>query len=255
MRVAITGKGGSGKTTIAVMLARFLADQGSEVTLIDADPDANAAMTLGLAPEAEPEPLSELKDLIQDRTGASGSGGEFFSLNPKVDDIPDRFSRAAHGVRLLRMGRLAQGGSGCFCPENAFLKNLLAYIFFREDRHVVLDMEAGVEHLGRGTAEGVDRMLAVVEPGRRSIQTAFTIRRYARDIGIQDVGAVINKYRSEEQLRAVEQQIDDMPVLGRFPFDEAVAAADLKGECPYRGTERQKRLLRELLDAAAGART
>jgi len=184
IKIAITGKGGAGKTTVAVMLARYLAEAGQKVIVLDADPDANTAMALGIAPEDCPEPVSDLKGLIAERTGARGGGGEFFTLNPRVDDIPERYAVDADGVKLLRMGRLAQGGGGCFCPENAFLKNLLAYLFFSDDQTVILDMEAGVEHLGRGTAQGVDRMLVVVEPGRRSIATARTIKQYAADIGL-----------------------------------------------------------------------
>ncbi|MFO8007868.1 MAG: AAA family ATPase [Candidatus Brocadiia bacterium] len=254
MKLAVTGKGGAGKTTVAVVVAKYLAEQGRSVVLIDADPDANAAMTLGLSDDQQPQPISELKELIAERTGATGAGGEIFSLNPRVDDIPDRYAVPVDGIRLLRMGRLAQGGSGCFCPENAFLKNLLAHLFFADDEDVILDMEAGVEHLGRGTAAGVERMVVVVEPGRRSIQTAFTIRRYAADIGIRDIAAVVNKYRSQEEIHAVQQQLGDLPVVGRLPYDQTIAAADLEGTCPYRGTEDQKRLARDLLEAvAAGA--
>ncbi|MHC5034586.1 MAG: ATP-binding protein [Planctomycetota bacterium] len=249
MKLAVTGKGGAGKTTVAVFVAKYLADEGHEVILIDADPDANTAMTLGLDPAAQPEPISELKDLIAERTGAKGSGGEFFSLNPRVDDVPERYSVAADGIKLLRMGRLAKGGAGCFCPENAFLKNLLAHLFFQEDAVVVLDMEAGVEHLGRGTAQGVDKMLVVVEPGQRSIQTAHTIRQYAADIGIEDIGIIVNKFRSDDELQAIERQLGGLTVVGRIPYNDAIAAADLAGRCPYLGTEAQKSAIGDLLEA------
>ncbi len=251
MKLAITGKGGAGKTTITVLLARYLADTGQKVIVLDADPDANTAMALGLAAEDCPDPVSDLKGLIAERTGTKGSGGDFFTLNPRVDDIPERYAVDAGGVKLLRMGRLAQGGGGCFCPENAFLKNLLAYLFFSDDQTVILDMEAGVEHLGRGTAQGVDRMLVVVEPGRRSIQTARIIRQYAADIGIKEVGVIINKYRSEEQLHSIEQELEGLPVVGRIPYDDYIAGADLQGVCPYRGTDDQKRLVGELLRGLA----
>lgn len=251
MKVAITGKGGAGKTTIAVLLARYLADEGAEVVLIDADPDANTAMTLGLCPAEAPEPISELKGLIAERTGASGTGGELYTLNPKVDDLPERYAVEVHGVRLLRMGRLGQGGGGCFCPENALLRNLLAYLVFDPDQHVILDMEAGVEHLGRGTARGIDQMLVVVEPGMRSIETARTIRRYAADIGVKDVGVVVNQYRSEDELKRIEQKLGELPVVGRLPYDQCIAAADLEGSCPYTGTAEQKRIIRDLLNGVA----
>ncbi|KPK57469.1 MAG: carbon monoxide dehydrogenase [Planctomycetes bacterium SM23_32] len=248
MKLAITGKGGAGKTTVAVFLAKYLAEQGQQVVLIDADPDANTALTLGLDPSEQPEPISELKDLIAERTGAKGTGGEFYTLNPRVDDIPDRYAVTTDGIRLLRMGRLTKGGGGCFCPENAFLKNLLAHLLFQEDQPVILDMEAGVEHLGRGTAQGVQKMLVVVEPGRRSVQTALTIRRYAADIGIHDIAVVVNKLRSKEELRAMEAQLEGLPVVAVFPFSEQIASADLEGVCPYTGSEEQKALVRELIE-------
>lgn len=253
MKLAVTGKGGAGKTTLAVLLAKYLAGEGHRVILVDADPDANTAMTLGLDPSRQPEPISELEELIAERTGARGSGGEFYSLTPRVDDIPGRYSVEVDGIRLLRMGRLAKGGAGCFCPENAFLKNLLAHLIFARDEVVILDMEPGVEHLGRGTAQGVDKMLVVVEPGRRSIQTAFAIRQYAADIGVHDMGVVVNKYRSDGELKAIEAQLEGLPVLGRFPFEDGIAEADLLGTCPYTGAEEQKRRVRELIAAIAAA--
>jgi CO dehydrogenase maturation factor len=254
MKLAITGKGGAGKTTVAVILAKRLAGSGRGVVVVDADPDANTALALGLPPERHPQALSELKDLIADRTGATGAGGEFFSLTPKVDDIPERYAVKVDGIRLLRMGRLAQGGAGCFCPENAFLKNLLAHLLFSGTEDVILDMEAGVEHLGRGTAQGVDRMLVVVEPGRRSIETARTIRHYAADIGVHDVMVVLNKYRSPEELSAIEDQLGDLPVAGCLPYQAEIASADLEGGCPYTGTEEQEAFADEVL-AAVGRRT
>ena len=245
MKIAITGKGGVGKTTLSACLSRYLAEQGQSVVVVDADPDADTAFALGL--ESAPEPLSALKELINERTGASGSGGEYFSLNPKVDDIPDRYSVEVNGVRLLRMGRLAQGGSGCFCPENAFLKNLLAHLFFSEDQYVVLDMEAGIEHLGRGTAQGVNAMLVAVEPGRMSMRTALQVKEYAADIGLDKVGVIANNYSSDEELEAIRREIGSLPLVGTFPHDEAIARADLEGRSPYTGSESQKEHLQEIV--------
>ena len=249
MKLAMTGKGGVGKTTLSVCLARYLAEQGEDVILLDADPDADTALTLGLDDESTPRPISEMKDLIAERTGAQGTGGEFFSLNPSVEDVPDRFSVAADGVRLLRMGRLAQGGSGCFCPENAFLKSLLSHLFFGQQQYVILDMEAGIEHLGRGTAQGVDAMIVVVQPGRTSVKTAFSIQRYASDIGLYNIGAIVNNYRSEEQFEEVASRLGSLPVLGGFPYDEHVWQSDLDGTCPYAGTDSQRKRIGGLLSA------
>lgn len=251
MKLAITGKGGVGKTTTAVFLAKYLAGKGDPVVLIDADPDANTAGTLGLPEERHPEPISELDDLIAERTGADRTGGAFFSLNPRVDDVPERYAVGVDGVKLLRMGRLARGGSGCFCPENAFLKNLLAHLLFGDDSTVILDMEAGLEHLGRATAQGVDIMIAVVEPSRPSIETAFAIRRYAADIGLTRIGVVINRCRSQQQQQTVAEALGDLPVFGSFPYDDAVARASLAGACPYIGSEDQERRVEHVLTAIA----
>jgi len=252
MKVAITGKGGSGKTTVAVFLARYLAESGRKVILLDADPDANAALALGLNGSVQITPVIELKELIEERTGATGGPGQMFSLTPKVDDIPERYAVDAGGVKLLRMGKLKKGGTGCFCPENAFARSLLAHLVFEKDDVLIVDMEAGIEHLGRGTAQGVDTMLVVVEPGKRSIQTAFLVHKFAKDIGVRNVAVVINKYRSEEELDRVEEQVAPIPVAGRIPYDEEIAASDLAGRCPYRNTEEHRRLAEEILSVLPG---
>ncbi len=247
MKVAITGKGGAGKTTVAVMLARYLAVEGNKVIVIDADPDGNTAMALGLDESVEVKPIIEMKELILERTGAAGSGGQFFSLNPKVDDIPEEYAVEVDGVHLLRMGRLKKGGAGCMCPENAFVKSLLSHLLIGRDDFVILDMEAGIEHLGRGTAQGVDMMLAVVDSGRRSIQTAFSVREFAADIGIGNVGVMINKYRNEKELEFIESQVSPLPVVGRIPYSDSIAASDLDGACPYRNTQEQRRWIEQAL--------
>jgi len=249
MKLAITGKGGVGKTTLAVLFGKYLADRGESIILIDADPDANAALRLGLEDGEQPQPISEMKELIAERTGARGTGGELFRLNPRVDDIPERFAVNVDGIRLLRMGRLTKGGSGCFCPENAFLKNLLAHLLFNDEETVILDMEAGIEHLGRATAGAVDVMLAVVEPGQLSIHTAFTVQKYAKDIGLSRIGVLINKYRSQRELDAITERLGALPVLGRFPYDEAIAGCDLAGTCPYTGSQTQRAAIGRALAA------
>ena len=179
MKLAITGKGGVGKTTLAALLAQVYADMGRQVLAVDADPSPCLAGALGFPEELREQlhPIAEMDELIEERTGAKpGTIGGFFTLNPRVDDIPERFSVTYRGVRLLEMGSVDIGGSGCICPESAMLKTLFTHLLFRKDDILILDMYAGVEHLGRATADFVDAMVVVVEPTRRSLGTAAQIQ-------------------------------------------------------------------------------
>ena len=232
MKLAITGKGGVGKTTLASLLARLYAAEGKAVLAIDANPDANLALALGLPPaEARRiSPIAEMKDLIEERTGASpGSEAPFFKLNPQVDDIPERFSAKIDGIRLLIMGTVKTGGSGCMCPESALLKNLISHLLLRESDVVIMDMDAGVEHLGRGTAQAVDALIIVVEPGRRSIQTAEAIRRLASDLGIKRSYVVGSKISSDADRRFITESLPDFEVLGFIGYSSKLREADLSG--------------------------
>ncbi len=232
MKLAITGKGGVGKTTLASLLARLYAAEGNTVLAIDANPDANLASALGLPQEQARRitPIAEMKDLIEERTGAKpGAQVPFFKLNPRVDDISDRFSASINGIRLLIMGTVKKGGGGCMCPESALLRNLLNHLLLRKSEVVIMDMDAGVEHLGRGTARAVDAFIIVVEPGRRSIQTAEAIRNLAQDLGIEKCYAVGSKTTSDADRRFI---IDNMPgfeVLGFINYSPMIIEADLKG--------------------------
>ena len=175
MKLAVSGKGGVGKTTFAALLIRTLSDQGKHVLAIDADPDANLAAALGIADADRIIPIAEMKELIFERTGAQpGTIGGFFKLNPKVDDLPDTLSAKLDNIKLMRLGGVKKGGGGCMCPESTLLKALVMHIVLARDEVVVMDMEAGIEHLGRATAQAVDKLIVVVEPGRRSIDTAAT---------------------------------------------------------------------------------
>jgi len=251
MKIAISGKGGVGKTTVAALLARSLADAGHPVIAVDADPDANLASALGLAPDRWPDPISEMRDLIAERTGSKGGYGAYFKINPDVRDLPERFSRAVHGVRLLTLGGVARGGSGCICPESALLKALVTYLLLRPDETVILDMEAGIEHLGRATAGAVQAMIVVVEPGRHSLQTARSIRRLAGDIGVARVGAVVNKVQPGFDLNRLADQLDGTPVLGVLSFDPDIAQADWEGTSPYKGRPPQSDEIAAILRALA----
>lgn len=233
MKIAISGKGGVGKTTLAAVLARVYARRGARVLAVDADPAASLAQALGVPPQeaAAIHPIAEMKDLIEERTGARPvTYGGLFSLNPEVDDLPDRFARSVDGVRLLVTGGLKDAAAGCYCPENELLKVLLLHIFTERDEVVVLDMEAGIEHLTRGTTSAVDAMLVVVEPGQRSLQVAATIERLARQLGIRHVFYVANKVVDGEQEALIRRLLGDKPLLGVIRASPAVAQADLLGQ-------------------------
>jgi CO dehydrogenase maturation factor len=236
MKIAITGKGGVGKTTLAALLGQVYADLGREVLAVDADPSPCLAGALGF-PQGLREklhPISEMDELIEERTGAKpGAVGGFFTLNPRVDDIPDRFSLVHRKVRLLEMGAVDIGGSGCICPESAMLKTLFTHLLFRKDDVLILDMYAGVEHLGRATVDFVDAMVVVVEPTRRSLGTAAQIKRLANDIGLKRLWLVGNKVRNDDEEAFLRAETPGLPVLGMLPADLAVQEADRLGVAVY----------------------
>jgi CO dehydrogenase maturation factor len=236
MKLAITGKGGVGKTTLTALLAQTYADMGRQVLAVDVDPSPCLAGALGFPPDlrAQLKPISEMDALIEERTGAKpGTVGGFFTLNPRVDDIPERFSVLYGGVRLLEMGSVDLGGSGCICPESAMLKTLFTHLLFRKDDMLLLDMYAGVEHLGRATVDFVDAMLVVVEPTRRSLGTAAQIKKLANDIGLMRLYLVGNKVRSHEEVEFIEAESPDLPLLGYLPADLRVQEADRFGVPVY----------------------
>lgn len=236
MKLAIAGKGGVGKTTLAALLAGVYAAEGKKVIAIDANPDANLAMALGI-PRQEAEglvPLAEMKDLVEERTGAKpGSSGGFFKLNPRVDDIPDRFSLARGNIKLLVMGTVREGGGGCLCPESALIKSLLAHLLVGRSEVLVMDMDAGVEHLGRGTAQFVDAFLVVVEPGQRSVGTAQAVKALAKELGIRHTFAVGSKTRGEADRQFIVSNLPGWEILGFMNFHPELAEADRLGQGVY----------------------
>ncbi len=254
VKIAITGKGGVGKTTLAGILARLYAAEGRPVLAVDADPDANLASSVGITPEeaAKALPLAEQSDLIEERTGARpGSSAKVFSINPKVDDIPDTYSVLHAGVRLLVVGKSREAGSGCFCPENVLLRRLISHLILRREDVVILDMEAGIEHLTRGTAGSVDAFIVVVEPGQRSIQTARQIERLASGLGVKQVFVVGNKVQRDGDREFIAARLEGMTVLGFMGYSGDTVQADLEGRSPFDASPRaveEARAIKDSLD-------
>ena len=227
MKLAIAGKGGVGKTTLVALLAREAATRGYRVLVVDADPDANLATTLGFPDPIAP--LSEERELIADRAGTGG----LVKLNPTVDDIPDRYAVERDGIRLLVLGGIRQGGGGCACPAFTLLKALLHHLLIQRSELVLADMEAGIEHLGRGAVEAVDALLVVVEADRRSLETAQRTLTLARQIGIEKILAVANKVRDDGERSEIERGLpDEVPIIGSIPYIEALRTAARRGPLP-----------------------
>ncbi len=223
MKVAITGKGGVGKSSLAALAARVIREAGDPVVVIDADPDMNMATLLGVPADQAITPIIALKELIAERTGTKvGEPAPFFTMNPRVDDIPEKYWIDRQGIKLLAMGTIQRGGGGCACPENAFLKSLLGHLMLARREWVILDMEAGIEHLGRGTALGVDTMVVVVEPSRTSLETAHRIRRLAEDLRIRRVQVVGNKVRNSAEEQFIRDNAGGLPVLGVIEASEDI---------------------------------
>ena len=241
MKIAITGKGGVGKTTIAALLSYIYSSEGKKVIAVDADPDANLASALGIPAEdiKNLRPIAELSDLIEERTGAKpGASGGIFKINPKVDDIPEGFGHKFDNTTLLIMGKSKSAGAGCYCPEHALLRRLLKHLIIDRDEIVIVDMEAGIEHLTRGTTDGMDAFIVVVEPGQRSIQTAVTVKGLAEGLGIKKVYVVGNKVRNEADEEFIKQNLGGTIYLGKMSFNESIMEADIKGLASYTSSQK-----------------
>jgi len=257
MKIAISGKGGVGKTMLASLLSRTFAEAGYSVLAIDADPNSNLAATLGFPHPEEITPISEMRALIEERTGVPpGKSGGFFKLNPKVDDLPEKYFREHNGVKLMVMGQIKRGGTGCYCSENALLQALITHLLLERDEVVILDMEAGVEHLGRATARAVDKLIIVVEPGRTSVETAYRINKLAGEIGLQNIAIVANKVRSQSDKKFLTSSLSGFEFLGFIPYDQAVVEADVNNR-PVLDASQQvinevKKIYNGLLPAMAG---
>lgn len=235
MKMSLTGKGGAGKTTLTALLALAYLTEGKKVLAVDADPDGNLGQALGVPGYENITPLIEMKDLIQERTGVrpqEGTGarpgevGSYFKLNPRVDDIPDRYAWQKDNLKFLVMGIIKKAGGGCACPENVFLKSLIDHLILERDEIVLMDMPAGLEHLGRATAQAVDMMLIVVEPGQKSIDSARRILNLAQGLGLKRLGLVANKLRGEEDKKFILEKFKSYDILGYIPFSLEILKAD-----------------------------
>jgi len=258
VKIAVTGKGGVGKTTLTALLARAFVDQGYRVLAIDADPSPCLGQALGFPPEAlaRLEPIARMEALIYERTGAQpGSIGGYFKLNPRVDDLPDQFSVEDRGVRLLELGAVEMGGAGCICPESAVLRSLVTHLLLRRDEVVLLDLYAGVEHLGRATADAVDAMLIVVEPTRSSLATAAQIKKLAEDLRLPRLFLVGSKVQSDDDRDFIAAGSPGLAVLGSLPADPAVREADRTSAAVYDVSRRLRSEAQALVQALMRVRT
>lgn len=228
MKIAISGKGGVGKTTVSALLAGAMALKGRGVIALDADPDANLASALGVDDGREITPLSEMRQMIAERTGSKNAYSGYFKLNPKVDDIPDKYAMRIGNIRLLVLGGVSKGGGGCICPATALLKALLVHLVLGGDDSIVMDMEAGIEHLGRATAGSMDAMILVVDEGRWSIQTARRTAKLAGDIGVKNLFAVVNRVTESTDVEGIARSLDGIPLIGRIPDDGQLAGGVLR---------------------------
>ncbi|MCM8771958.1 MAG: AAA family ATPase [Candidatus Omnitrophica bacterium] len=232
MKIAISGKGGTGKTTIAACLSQIYLKKGKRVILIDADPDANLKSTLNIKEEIIP--LIELKEIIAERTGTKPDERPiFFKMNPEVDDIPDKFFYKNGNLLFGIMGTVKGGGLGCMCPENAFLKAILRNLILKRNEVVILDMPAGIEHLGRGTTEGIDWLLIITEPTEKSIETTERIENLAKEIKIKKIGVIGNKVELDEEKEFMRKKLNRMEILGFIPYFSEFKKSELKGLTPW----------------------
>ncbi|MBC8412131.1 MAG: AAA family ATPase [Nitrospira sp.] len=232
MKIAVTGKGGVGKTTLSSLLCHLYSTEGKSVIAVDADPDANLAAALGISKEELKtiRPIGEMADLVEERTGAKpGTSGNIFKINPKVDDIPEGFGYKLNNITLLVMGKSKLAASGCYCPEHTLLRRLLKHLIVDRNEVVVVDMEAGIEHMTRGTAGGVDAFIVVVEPGQRSIQTAEAVKELAKGLGVKRVFLVANKVRNKKDAEFIKNSVTGIDFLGSLSFDESIMESDISG--------------------------
>ena len=266
MKIAVSGKGGVGKTLIAGTLARFFAQDGFKVLAIDNDSAMNLSYTLGIEKEQKEKiiPISEMKSLIEERTSVKGAGSGIYNINPEVSDIPDKYKVSGpDGLQLLVLGSIEEPATGCLCPENALIRTLLYNLFVKREEVIIVDFEAGLEHLGRGTAKGIDIMLVITEPSQKSLDLCEKIIELSKKLGIINIYLIANKLTDDSQKDIIKKRIKnwDVPLYHSIPFDSEIGKADLNGESPLDFNQnsngikairnlynRLKRLKKELFD-------
>ncbi len=239
MKIAVAGKGGVGKTTVAGTIARLLGRDGLKILAVDADPSYTLWSALGIPADVAKQivPLTENETLVEERLQIEGAGSYkgFFKLNPRVDDLAEKFAISGpDNVSLLVAGTVEIGGSGCMCPSATLLKALMRHLILGTDEAFVMDMDAGIENLGRGTTKGMDALVVVAEPGRRSLDILGKIRTLAKDIDVGRVFAIGNKVVTSEDEEMIREWVkkEGIPLLGIIPLDEKVKQADRIGVAP-----------------------
>ncbi|MBW8016923.1 MAG: AAA family ATPase [Planctomycetes bacterium] len=254
VKIAIGGKGGVGKTTVCAVLAQLFAQDGLDVIAVDADPDTNLCNAFGIPYEQSPKPLIEMTSLIAERTGTGRDAtGAYFKLNPEVSDLPDEYCVEAgdDNLKLLVLGGIKTAGKGCACSAGAFLKALLSHTILHRQEVIFVDLDAGVECMGRASILGIDVLVIVVEPGSRSIETALNITQMAKQLGVKYIAAIINKVTNADQFEEVKSQLKDLPILADIGYSNEIQQADLQRKSAYQACPE----LVEKLRGAKGALT